>query len=105
MQNLLVTIKNKNYLGLINNYKMDLHKSLHDQLMKAIADYEDAKELEELSKRHREINGELKSKVDAALQKDQLGQTVSDAEQSEIDSLAKQQEETYRKMADKILKK
>lgn len=84
---------------------MDLHKSLHDQLMKAIADYEDAKEMEDLSKKHREINGELKSKADAALQKDQLGQTVSDVEQSVIDDLARQQEETYRKMVDKILKK
>jgi len=83
---------------------MDLHKSLHDQLMKAIADYKDAKEMEELSKKNSEISEQLKIKVDAALQKEQLGQTVSEAEQSEIDSLARQQEEACRKITDKIMK-
>jgi len=73
--------------------------------MKAIAAYEEAKEMEELSKKHREINRELKDKADAALQKDLQGQIVSDAEQTEIDNLAKEQEKVYRQMADKILKK
>lgn len=84
---------------------MDLHKSLHEQLMKSIAVQKDAIEMEELAKKNSEISKQLKSKVDAALQKDQLGQTVSEAEQSEIDNLAKQQEEACRKMTDKILKK
>jgi hypothetical protein len=72
--------------------------------MKAIADYKDAKEMEELSKKNSEISEQLKIKVDAALQKEQLGQTVSEAEQSEIDSLARQQEEACRKITDKIMK-
>ena len=84
---------------------MDIHKSLQDQLMKAVAAYEEAKEMEALSKRNREINSELKDKVDAALKKDLQGQIVTDAEQSEIDNLAKEQEKVYRQMADKILKK
>lgn len=84
---------------------MDRHQMLYDQLRKAIAAYEEAKEMEELSKRHREINRELKDKANAALQKDSQGQIVSDAEQTVIDNLAKEQEKVYRQMADKILKK
>lgn len=84
---------------------MDLHKSLHNQLMKAIADYENAMELEELTRKHREINEELKTKAGVALEKEQQGQIITNEEQAEIDLLAKQQEEAYRKIADKILKK
>jgi regulator of protease activity HflC (stomatin/prohibitin superfamily) len=84
---------------------MDRHQMLHDQLTKAIEAYKEAKEMEELSKKHSEINRELKDKANAALQKDLNGQIVSDAEQTEIDNLAKEQEKVYRQMADKILKK
>jgi len=100
-----VTIKNKNYLGLINNRNMDRHKIIYDQYMKALAAYDEAKEIEELSKKHMEINSELKDKANAALQKDQQGQIVTDAEQTAIDDLAKEQEKVYRQIADKLLKK
>lgn len=83
---------------------MNRQQMLHDQLIKVIAAYEEAKEIEELSKKHREINSELKDKVNTALQKDSQGQIVSDTEQTEIDNLTKEQEKVYRQMADKILK-
>ena len=84
---------------------MDRHKIIYDQYMKALAAYDEAKEIEELSKKHMEINSELKDKANAALQKDQQGQIVTDAEQTAIDDLAKEQEKVYRQIADKLLKK
>jgi hypothetical protein len=105
MENLLATIKNKNYLGLKNKLIMDRHQILYDQLMKAIAAFEEATEMEELAKQNYEVSRQLKSKADNALKKEQLGQIVTEEEQSDINDLAKRQEEICKKMADKILKK
>jgi hypothetical protein len=84
---------------------MDRHQILYDQLMKAIAAFEEATEMEELAKQNYEVSRQLKSKADNALKKEQLGQVVTEEEQSAINDLAKQQEEICKKMADKILKK
>lgn len=84
---------------------MDRHQILYDQLMKAIAAFEEATEMEELAKQNYEVSRQLKSKADNALKKEQLGQIVTEEEQSDINDLAKRQEEICKKMADKILKK
>jgi len=80
-----------------------MHKSLQDQLIEADEAYKKVKELEELVKRHNEINALLRDKVKAALKKQGNGELVNE-EQAEIDDIAKQQEDAYRKMSDKVLK-
>lgn len=82
---------------------MDRHKTFQEQLEKALKDYERAKELEELSRKHSEINRQIRDKNMAAIDKEQSGQTVTQAEQDEIYSLGKQQEETHKKLVDKVL--
>jgi hypothetical protein len=84
---------------------MNRYKYLEDQLRKAIENYEKAIELESLIKKHKEINSELKDKANVALQKDQNGQIVTDSEQEAIDDLAKQQEEVFGRITNKVLNK
>ena len=87
-----------------NIYKMNRHASLGEQLQKAIEELEKAEEIEELGRKHREINNELKEKVGKALEKESQGNLDSESEQKEIDELAKKQEEIFNELAEKVMK-
>lgn len=84
---------------------MDRHQRLADQLVEANDRYKEAKEIEELSRKHLEINSEIRDKVVAVQKKDLLGQTDSHPEQEEIDNLSREQEEIFQQLVDKIKKR
>ena len=85
-----------------NTYKMDRYLSLSEQLKEAIEKWEKAQEIEELSRKHREINDELKEKVNNAFEKESQGHPHSQSEQNEIDVLANKQEEVFNELVEKI---
>lgn len=83
---------------------MNRHQLLHDLLIKAVETHEKSLEIEELTRNHKEINSKLREKANAALNKEDNGGIVTEEEQSEINDLAIQQEDAYKKLAEKILK-
>lgn len=83
---------------------MDRYASLEEQLKKIIENQKNADEIEELGRKHKEINNELKKKVDEALQKEMQGDLDSESTQNEIDELTKKQEEIFNELAEKVMK-
>jgi hypothetical protein len=61
-----------------------------------------AQEIEELSRKHREIKDELKEKVNKAFEKESQGHPHSQSEQNEIEVLANKQEKVFNELAEKV---
>lgn len=84
---------------------MNRQEALLEQLRIIAERIKQASELNDLINKHNEINSVLSRKTQAALDKDQNGQEVTDAEQAEIDSLARQQEVVWARITKKVLDK
>jgi len=91
----------KNYLSKTVNI-MKRYQKLMEQLKKADERYKRAKEIEDLNRKHGEINKQIRDKSKVILNdlnnKDEINETY----QNELDILGKQQEEIHQKLVDKI---
>ncbi|MBD80902.1 MAG: hypothetical protein CL840_18440 [Crocinitomicaceae bacterium] len=80
------------------------YEELRKRLLRAVEEQERAIELEELAKKHIQVNNDLKVKLANALEKNIDDQVITQQEWDEMDQLTSQQGNYYKKMVDKLLR-
>jgi hypothetical protein len=106
MQNPLATIKNKNYLGLINNnYKMGLHEELLRQLLNAIEEGKKLNQIKDLTDELKNVCENLDKEKDILIAKIKKDEDLSSEEKARTQALNDRYNNTMNKLRELVMKK